>query len=409
MIADSLTQADCRIAAVPGFGGGNTASAIARLGRTTGAFLLAGGLMACSLADPEIPTEVLRDYPIERPTATSTDFHHAMVCMDNLLLISNANPIYVTSQGIFNFTSERALSNGGKEILISSLAQMSVRSQGVHFVGYGADVKDVLDLQGAHPDKHTFRVPDYYIRGGVTQHNKSFWDGQHGAGASFELGGEDDVTTSISNQRTLGTVTVDLSVGYVANLQTVPGVASSNSMALESSTSRALTADLLLGDIGLTYSLTDNISQDFNTLYRALIQIGLIEIVGKVQKVPYWHCLRNMGSYAEREKEIARRFRERLEDGSLEAFTRLSLVDLKYLAGPLEGVFDDEARAALATFQADQLLVASGEIDFDTFRIMNLFNPLTLGATLNTPHFRRPGGGLPVPYDALVDTVPPES
>ena len=65
----------------------------------------------------------------------------------------------------------------------------------------------------------------------------------------------------------------------------LPGIYSANTLALYNSIG-AITGDLSMAKLGLSYSYSNNTSQDFNDVYRALIQVGTIELIGKLQKVP---------------------------------------------------------------------------------------------------------------------------
>lgn len=349
-------------------------------------------LSGCSYTAPKVPAEVRQDHPDTLPKSTITNFNEALVCMDDLMVIHEVPSLYLASQGIENLTSDRSLSAGGKEMLITALSKMSTRSKGVRFVSYGVDIRDILDLQGAHPDKADFRAPDFFIRGGVTQINKSLWSGQRGAGASlilnegqlndggtfFILKGEEDLTGSYSLSSSYGTVTVDMSVGHVANLQIIPGIASSNTLAMKHQEGSAVSADLTIADFGFSYSLTDTETLDYNTVFRSLIQVAAIEIIGKLHDVPYWRCLANAGSVASRNSALRQHFTElsETEDRSaLYTFVQQALKDARYYDGDVDGSFDVPTRTALQSYQQRHGLLATGLVDFETFRLMNLYAP----------------------------------
>ena len=349
-------------------------------------------LSGCSYTAPEVPADIRQENPDTLPKSTITNFNEALVCMDDLMVIHEVPSLYLASQGIENLTSDRSLSAGGKEMLITALSKMSTRSKGVRFVSYGVDIRDILDLQGAHPDKADFRAPDFFIRGGVTQINKSLWSGQRGAGASFILDegqlndggtffilkGEEDLTGSYSLSSSYGTVTVDMSVGQIANLQIIPGIASSNTLALKHQDGSSVTADLTIADFGFSYSLTDNETLDYNTVFRSLIQVGAIEIIGKLHDVPYWRCLANAGTVASRNAALRARFNELNEADDRKAlytFVQEALKDARYYDGEVDGTFGVSTRNALQTYQQRHGLLATGLIDFETFRLMNLYTP----------------------------------
>ncbi|HCP01588.1 MAG: hypothetical protein CL573_03170 [Alphaproteobacteria bacterium] len=331
----------------------------------------------CSGIVPTPPEDIQKEFPASAPRATVTNFNQALVCLDNLMVIHQSQPIYLATQGLNNFTSDRSISDGGKEMLITALAQMSNRSRGVRFVSFGSDIRDILDLQGAHPDKGDFRVPDYFIRGGVTQHNKNLWSGQEGAGASTEFRGDDSATGSFSLLGGYGSLTVDMSAGFISNLQIVPGAVTSNTLALQNTEGTSLTADLTLGDLGFSYSLSENVSRDFNMVYRALVQVGAVELIGRLQNLPYWRCLANAGAAENRDRQLLERF-EQLNAADRSTLVRIiqqALKDSGYYDGPITGAADDATMVAVDAYQQQHNVLATGRIDFDTFKLLNLYTP----------------------------------
>lgn len=356
--------------------------------------VLSSSLLAvagCSTMTPKVPEDIKYQAPTNMPKPVITNFNEAVACMDNLMLMKKVAPIYVSSEGLINYTADRGISSGGKEMLITTLSQMSIRSNAVRFVSYGSDMTSMLSLQGAHPNHADFRVPDFFIRGGVTQHNKTLWSGQTGAGASYELSrpkvldlgtffslhGQEDLTSSYSMDAAYGTVTVDMSAGYIATLQNIPGVASANTLALENRKGKSVTGDISISDLGLTFSLSDNKSHDFNTLFRSLIQVGSIEIIGKLQKVPYWRCLANAGAVESRDNELLQAFitMQKTDEAKLNKEIQKTLAKLRYYRGQIDGLVEEQTQTALQEYQKQMGLLASGTVNYETFRMMQLFTP----------------------------------
>jgi hypothetical protein len=341
---------------------------------------------------PEVPLELQALYPSSLPTSVVTDFNASLTCMDDLLAIQQVDPIYLASSPITNFTSERSISKGSTEMLISALSKMTIRSQGVHYVSFGSDIQNILSLQGSHPDKELFRAPDYFIRGGLTQMNKTFWSSQKGYGIStqidpgnlidggtfFLLRGQEDATQSISQSANYGTLTMDLNAGYVATLQMIPGAVSSNTLALSSTKGKAVSADISMNDLGYSFSMSNNISKDFNNVLRSLIEVSAIELVGKIQGVPYWRCLANAGVNKEKNTALLAEFVEQNQtqpDEIIKTVQR-ALADLDYYTGTIDGQLGELTSDALFRYQTRMGLLASGSIGFETFRSINTYTPL---------------------------------
>jgi hypothetical protein len=371
-------------------------------------------LISCThITTPKVPDDVKTLYPSNIPKGNMTNFGSALACMDDLLVASQVAPIYISSQGLTNYTSDRSLSAGGIEMLITALSKLSIRSNAVRFVSYNSDIQNMMTLQGAHPSNSQFRVPDYFIRGGITQNNKSLWSGQGGQGLSLELKepdivdggtfftlrGQEDVSSSISNSATYGTLTLDLSVGFISTLQIVPGVAFANTLALENRVGEATSIDLTMGDIGYTYTFSKNLSYDFNTLYRSLIEVGVIQIIGKIQNIPYWRCLANAGDVAERNAKLLTYFLHLNNNnkGELWHGTQQVLRHLDYYKGPLNGQLTEEMQVALQAYQENMGLIPTAQVDYSTFQMMNLFTPV--GDNFNQEWW------LPFPYTQPVQQI----
>lgn len=308
------------------------------------------------------------------------------------MAIQQVNPIYLASSPITNFTSERTISKGSTEMLISALSKMTIRSEGVRYVSFSSDIQNILSLQGSHPDKGLFRAPDYFIRGGLTQMNKTFWSSQKGYGIStqidpgnlidggtfFLLRGQEDATQSISQSANYGTLTMDLNAGYVASLQMISGAVSSNTLALSNLKGKAVSADISMNDLGYSFSMSDNISKDFNNVLRSLIEVSAIELVGKLQGVPYWRCLANAGVNTEKNDSLLAEFVEQNQTnpGEIIKTVQRALTDLDYYNGAIDGQLSEATSEALFQYQSRMGLLASGSIGFETFRSINTYTPL---------------------------------
>lgn len=355
-------------------------------------------LVGCSTFDTPVPPAELRvSVPSELPTSTLTTMTPALSCLDDMMVAYKKAPVYLASADISNFTKEHSLSSGMNEMLISALSKMSVRSSGVRYISYDPSVQNILTLQGAHPQKEEFRAPDYFLRGGVTQVNKDLWQGQNGIGASAEvdpgqlldggsffiLQGQDDLTKSLSNSSNYVSLSMDMNVGHLANLQIIPGVGSSNTLGMQMTESEAISGDLSVHDIGVSYSLSESVTKDINTMLRMLVEVASIEVIGKLQAIPYHRCLLNAADNTKTYKELLPVFISKISQSPEELIktVQTALADLEYYDGKVNGQLDSKTSEALARYQSRMGLLSSGIIGFDTFRMINTVTP-----TRDTPY-----------------------
>ena len=354
--------------------------------------LIAGFLSSCaSITPPSPPPDIVAQFPDSLPSTTITSFSPALVCMDDMMVAYNRAPIYITSAPISNMTNERSVSSGSTEMLISAVSRMAIRSKGVRYVTFEPAIQNVMSLQGAHPDNADFRVPDYFIRGGLTQINKSFWNGQRGVGASveidpgdvidlgtfFQIDGQEDITSSVSSNAGYGTLSVDLNAGYVASLEIIPGASSSNTLALRTSHGNAMTGDISVSDLGLSFTLTETFTRDMNTVLRALLEVGAIELIGKLHGLPYGRCLLQAGVNEERDADLLARYLEQSTNNPDEIVraAQQALKDMGYYNRQISGQLDVDTEEALRVYQIRMGLLSTGAIGFDTFRALNSYTP----------------------------------
>ena len=347
-------------------------------------------LAACQSKIVQIPNAIQSQYPSHKAVNNLTDFSEALVCMDEKLLAAKVDPVYLSSEKINNLTSTSSFSKGGKEMLINALSKMSTKSKAVVYVRYGTDVASMLDLQGVHPDKDDFRVPDFFITGGVTEYNENRFRGSVGGGKSISIddgtttssglvsiiSGNEEATASISNSLGYGTIAMDMSLAYVKDLQVIPGTVSSNTLAIQKTYSNSVSVDLTIGDIGFTSQVTNTEQLDINTIMRSLIEIGSIEIVGKIHNVPYWECFNNVYDKSGRVMALLAIYNNLKENRLMDEFAIKSLKELGYLDKDyLEKTSNENQENlfisnALVSFQLNNQLMASGTYDFNTFRYL---------------------------------------
>jgi len=355
------------------------------------AFLLLAGNGCSTIRMPVVPDIIKVQYPSNMPRQVVTNFNEALACMDDLMLVNEVEPLMVASDGLVNYTSTPQISNGGKEMLINALSRMSIRSKGVTFVAYGREMPDILSLNEGHPDRGHFVIPDYFIRGGVTQYLKNLWYGNEGDGTSVSIDNGDlidhgtfysilnaeDISGSNSNDTSYQAVTLDMSMGYISTLQIIPGVSSANTLAFTGNTSNSRGLDLTIGDLGYNYHVTSIVGTDINQALRSLIQVGAIELIGKIQGLPYWRCLANAGKVEERDELLREEFVNRFENDKSELirFVQTALRDLHYYQGDLNGQLDLTTRKALQQYQQHMGILATGTLGYDTFRMLNTFTP----------------------------------
>lgn len=201
--------------------------------------------------------------PKALPVRNFTSFSTSLQCMDNLLAQFGVRDIVITSAGLPDATGE--ISTGTKDMLISAISAMSVRSGAFRFVDFDQQQVDVHSLQNLVGFTDDFRVPNYYIRGAITQLDEGVIADSGGAsiaGSAFSLGFNADQTVSV--------VSLDMNIGNLVTRQIQPGMSSHNSISV-TRTSKAGDAGGRISSYGLFFNISLNRAEGMHAAVRSLV------------------------------------------------------------------------------------------------------------------------------------------
>jgi hypothetical protein len=273
--------------------------------------------------------------------------------MDDMFLAQGKQDIYITTAGIPDATG--LIAAGTKDMFITAVSRMSARSHAFRFVDYDPtqlDVQVLSELVGLRDD---FKAPNYYVRGAITQLDSNVLQSSTSAGLSIP-----NVDLAFNANQVVSVISIDMNVGELITRQIMPGISSSNSIAVVESGKGADVAGLI-GKAGLSLSVSLDKSEGFHQAVRNLIELSTIEILGKLTHVPYWKCL-SIESTNPAFRSEARGWFDLMPNGEREQFVTTRLVQAGYLSGSGSDLSD-----AIGRYQADSDLVPSGHIDFDLY------------------------------------------
>ncbi|MEZ5838211.1 MAG: DUF4384 domain-containing protein [Geminicoccaceae bacterium] len=322
---------------------------------------------ACAFTPPQDAPQVAQ--PKTLPQRNVTGFTEALTCMDDLFLAFGKNNIIITSQGLPDATGE--ISTGTKEMLISAISRMSVKSGAFRFVDFDQQQFDVNALQQLVGFTDQFVVPNYYIRGAISQFDEGVVS--EAAGGSVALS---DFDLGISGDQVISVVAVDLNVGDLLSRQIIPGLSANNIISVRRN---GLSGDAggRINKAGLAFNLTFNNTEGLHSAVRSLIELSAIETMGKLTQVPYWRCLQIEQTNPEVVAE-ARDWFGAMGERERVTFTQRALGGLGLYDGRPDGVMNASLREAIGSYQASSGLLASGRIDFDLYQSL-IAGDLALG------------------------------
>lgn len=291
---------------------------------------------------------------------TITNFTQALRCMDELFLANNKQGIVITSAGIPDSTGKARA--GDKEMMISAISKMTMKSNAFEFIdltqgaaGEG-DLAKLFELKGGGATK----IPDFYIRGAVTQLDDNAVRESKGVGIAFPF-----LDLGFSKDQSFDLISMDISVGDAATRRILPETNTSNTMIITKG-GRSGEAGGKIEKMGLSFNKDLSRSEGVGATYRTLIELGLIEALGKFTRVPYWKCLDIDSTNPDLQDQV-REWYDSATDKERITFIQQKLAGMSRYKGPLDGVMTEELKTAIGEYQAHVGLIADGRVNFDLY------------------------------------------
>ncbi len=266
--------------------------------------------------------------PKSLPKKNITSFTDALQCMDNLLARSRTPEIVVSLRESRDGGGEIA---GMEDMLMTSLSHMSRNSRSLRIVATDPDSDPYYRLVS----EQQFKVPDVFIRMSAPQFDSQVQT--HNNSGSLRLPIL-PMNSRLGIADNASIVSLDMNMGSTKSLQLIPGVFSRNSIMVVSGSNKASLSvgnssmggmddgynhydtgstesyfDDGLGDIDQSYGYDEvdtgysiakftkfgtNFEMNFNyregrhTAVRTLIELGVIELIGRYTNLPYQNCLK---------------------------------------------------------------------------------------------------------------------
>ena len=368
-------------------------------------FLVAMGLLGCAAnnmgdVQGKVATETINGLsgPATPPMRTITNFDDALVCMDMLFIDNGIRDVVVLTEDLVDNTKK--VNAGTRDMMISSVSDMTRRSRAIRLITFGSDVKNLQDWlknSGGNQNVYNFQ-PDYNIRGSLTQMDEGLASGQ--AGLGVQLGPLSGGAQSTANMATIG---LDLSIMSTKTMELLPGVTSRNSVLLQrSGDSKNFGANFSGGQsqgqqqgqqqggmqatmdnktFGINYNFSVSRAEGVGGGVRNLVELATIELFGKLLRIPYWQCLGVSATHPMVKREIGDWYYNLLSEGKLVVYMQNQLRIMGRYNGPANGQINKEFRDALKDIAALNKNPAPQTVDEQTFAyVVNLPNKNVKGS-----------------------------
>lgn len=316
------------------------------------AVAIAGAVAGCSTMEVQQKaveqTQAVKQGPEVAPFRSITGFSSALRCMDNLMIDYDVRDVSMLVEDILDQTKK--INAGTRDMLISAVSDMTRRSRAVRVVAFGRDATNVISFLASAQRQSAYEViPQFDIKGSISQFDENVIRNQKDAGFGVQpflhLGISRDAATSIMG--------LDLSVLRTDDMSILSGVTSRNSVVILK-TGNGLDADAAYHKFGLSFTMSLSKSEGQSQALRGLVELAVVELMGKLTKTPYWTCL---GADAKANEEI------RLEMSDWYYAMAASRVELigyfqnqlrrrGFYQGPIDGEFNPAIDEAIGNYRA---------------------------------------------------------
>lgn len=324
-----------------------------------GALMVAAVSTLAGCVTPDPKNARFAQAPKTPATKTITSFTPALRCMDRLFAAHGQSGIGITTAGIPDSTGK--VQAGTKDMLINAVNRMVTTSNAFEYIDYDATQIDLNvlfeDMKSVAQDRP---LPAYYIRGAVTQLDENATDSQVGAGIALPF-----ADIGVSEDQRVSIVSLDMSIGDTVRRTILPGVSASNSIAVVRS-GQSGDAGGKIGKAGLSFNISLGQSEGLHAAVRSLVELTLIEVLGKLTNVPYWKCLQ-VDKTNPLMMQNATDWYDAMAPKERNEFFQRKLKGLGYFNGPVDGQSSPALTQAISQFQARNDLIADGRMNFDLY------------------------------------------
>lgn len=227
------------------------------------------------------------DQGMDLPEGNITAYDDALQKLGVMLTAYYKPSVKVYCRPIVNATASQKLPADVSQLTQTAISKIGPKLQSIDFDSQQLSVDLALD-------ERTMQriVPDLAVKGAITEYDKKMEKNREIEGDALPSisGHEIDVGGSVDSSAEAATVAMDYQLLDYKTQMTIPYVQAANRMNLYSTTKAA---DFGLAVEGSGFGLNCKVkrSQGIHAGLRLLVELNILEVVGKYHVVPYWRCL----------------------------------------------------------------------------------------------------------------------
>ena len=309
-------------------------------------------------------TNAARVGPEQTPFRSITGFSSALRCMDNMMIDYGVRDVSMLVEELTDNTKK--INAGTRDMLITAVSDMTRRSRAVRVVAYGKDATNAISFLASAQRKSPYEViPQYDIKGSVSQFDENVIRNQKDVG----IGIQPFLNLGIARDNASSILGLDLSVLATRDMSVLPGVTSRNSVVILKG-GKGADADAAYHKFGVNFSMTLSQSEGQSQALRGLVELAVVELMGKLTKTPYWTCLgADVNANEDIKQEMSDWFyamaASRLE---IIAYFQNQLRRRGFYDGPIDGEFNPAIDEAIANYRAALGLSREPKLDEAFFK-----------------------------------------
>lgn len=281
---------------------GNENNLFRSCGTVAAGVILAGMLCSCSVLDwfsGHTSDEEVKDMDkdiAESVTAKKTPYDEALVQFGKMLEAYNINEIRVQSKVISNQTAEKELPDDVSRMLISAVNKIGKK---VVYTPY--DPNYVLNESNTGGNIAR-ALPQVVLAGGITEFDKdlieksrelkaeaSVQKGDYGSKYNHDGGAGYNAESGVSR------ITLDLQLLNYKTQTYMPGIQGINSVNIRK-TKLGWGVGYFFQGSGMSFQYSLQKKQGKYQALRLLVELSVLEVLGKYFDIPYWKCIPDMPS-----------------------------------------------------------------------------------------------------------------
>ncbi len=345
--------------------------------------ILSGLISACATLDPRRADIVLEE---TRPMSNITTYTQALEDLGMMTEIYGAPPLKIQCTPVGDNTGSSLASGAEIPRDVTEMMKSVLNSIGgrVVFIPYDPAFMQNTAGTGYFPESFSKVIPDAILSGGITEFDR----GLVTQGKNIDLSGQAEFPGLSDNFPTKGVnfnasggkkfglsrITLDFNLLDLETMTGIPKMNVVNTMEVRKGMNEK---ELAIGLFGQTFGLKGSMKrvQGRHAAVRLLVELSMIQMVGKHLRLPYWKLL---GPDAKPDPAVLNQISEYFRCLS----PREALANVQewlFLYGyktKVTGKWDDETKRALSEINL-KFDPKSSQIDLDTFTSVYVNIPVT--------------------------------